>query len=129
MGKNNEKIYMSCDKIEKIRLKNNTNTLNILRLAFKYRPNEARSILIKINEGDAKIAKLLNEFTLVARREDSLILNDLEQLRADNNAVWMELYKLAHSGAHQEYEKLKNKSEEYGKQLGELEEELWKHLS
>ena len=33
------------DKIEQIRSKNNINWMNILRLAFKYAPDEAREIL------------------------------------------------------------------------------------
>ena len=125
----NWKTYMSYGKIEKIRLKNNTNTLNILRLAFKHNPHEARPILIRINEGDAKIAKLLNEFTLEERRSDHLILKDLEYLRAENNSVWMELYQLAHCSSYDEYIKLKEKAEEYSEQLGTLEGGIWKHLS
>ena len=67
------------NKIEEIRLKNNRNTMDILRLAFKFYPNESRDIMIKVNEWDGKISKLLNEFTIDGRREDELILNDLEK--------------------------------------------------
>ena len=38
------------DEIEKVRSKNNINWMNILRLAFKYSPVEARKIVSKINE-------------------------------------------------------------------------------
>ena len=40
------------DKIEKIRSKNNINWMNIMRLAFKYAPDQARSIVSKINTDD-----------------------------------------------------------------------------
>lgn len=116
---------MSYTKIEKIRLKNNTNTLNILRLAFKYEPSKARLIMIRVNEGDAKIAHLLNEFTLEERRSDHLILKDLEHLRAENNSVWMELYQLAHCSSYEEYTKLKEEAEEYNEKISKLEENLW----
>ena len=90
------------DKIEKDRLKNNKNTMDIIRLAFKFYPKESREFMIKVNEWDGKISKLLNEFTLYDRREDELILNDLEILRAENNSNWMELYKLADAGSSEE---------------------------
>jgi hypothetical protein len=47
------------DEIEKIRSKNNINWMNILRLAFKHSPNEARKIISRINQDDGKISKLL----------------------------------------------------------------------
>lgn len=47
------------DKIEKIRSKNNINWMNILRLAFKYSPVEARKIISKINKDDSEISNLL----------------------------------------------------------------------
>jgi len=37
------------NKIEKVRSKNNSNWMDVLRLAFKYAPNEARSLVKKIN--------------------------------------------------------------------------------
>ena len=96
---------MVYDKIEKIRLKNNTNTINILRLSFKNNPEESRKVLIKINEWDDKISKLLKELTLLTRRDYNLILNDLEVLRAENNKFWMELMKIA-SLTQDEYNEL-----------------------
>ena len=51
------------DKIEKIRSKNNINWMNILRLAFKYAPDEARSIVSKINTDDNKISDLLKKLS------------------------------------------------------------------
>ena len=42
------------NKIQKIRSKNNVNWMNILRLAFKYDPNNASKIMSKINTDDKK---------------------------------------------------------------------------
>ena len=51
------------DKIEKIRSKNNINWMNILRLAFKYSPDEAREIVKKINLDDTEISSLLKKLS------------------------------------------------------------------
>ena len=47
------------NKIEKIRSENNINWMNVLRLAFKYAPDEAREIVSKINVDDNRIGELL----------------------------------------------------------------------
>lgn len=51
------------DAIEKVRSKNNINWMNILRLAFKHSPSEAREIVVKINEDDGKIGALLKQLS------------------------------------------------------------------
>ena len=51
------------DKIEKIRSKNNINWMNILRLAFKYSPDEAKEIVKKINLNDTEISFLLKKLS------------------------------------------------------------------
>ena len=89
---------MVYDKIEKIRLKNNTNTINILRLAFKYYPTESKDLLIEVNKGDGKISCLLEELTSKKGRDYELILDDLEVLRAQNNKPWKKMYELANKG-------------------------------
>ena len=61
----NENIIMTdieiINEIENVRSKNNINWMNILRLAFKHSPSEARKIVSKINEDDGKISKLLKQ--------------------------------------------------------------------
>jgi|TARA_B100001093_G_scaffold519909_1_gene611332 hypothetical protein len=51
------------NQIEKIRGKNNTNWMNILRLAFKYDPKNAAKIMSKIYSDDMKIGKLAKKLT------------------------------------------------------------------
>ena len=51
------------NQIEKVRAKNNVNWMNILRLAFKLDPVEAKKIMAKINYDDKKIADLLNKLS------------------------------------------------------------------
>ena len=51
------------NKIQKVRSKNNINWMNILRLAFKNSPEEARSIISKINIDDQRISSLLKKLS------------------------------------------------------------------
>ena len=51
------------DKIEKIRSKNNINWMNIMRLAFKHSPEEARAIVSKIKLDDQRISELLRKLS------------------------------------------------------------------
>ena len=55
------KRFKIINKIEKIRSKNNTNWMDLLRLAFKYAPVEAKKIIKKINRDDKKISNLLKK--------------------------------------------------------------------
>lgn len=48
------------DEVEKVRTKNNKNWMDILRIAFKHAPEEARPILAEINKSDGKISRLLD---------------------------------------------------------------------
>ena len=57
---NKEKII---DQIESVRKKNNTNWMNILRIAFKYAPKEASRFFSQINKKDKSISKLANLLT------------------------------------------------------------------
>jgi hypothetical protein len=50
-------------QIEKIRGKNNTNWMNILRLAFKHDPKNAAKIMSKIYSDDMRIGKLAKKLT------------------------------------------------------------------
>ena len=51
------------NQIQKIRSRNNVNWMNILRLAFKFAPKEAKMIMKKINSDDRKISSLLNKLS------------------------------------------------------------------
>ena len=50
-------------KIENKRKKNNINWMDILRLAFKSSPSEAKKIMIKIYQDDTKISKLIKKLS------------------------------------------------------------------
>jgi len=57
-----KKKYSSIiNEIQKTRSKNNTNWMNILRLAFKFAPEESSKIMKKINFHDKKISNLIKK--------------------------------------------------------------------
>ena len=49
------------DEVENIRTKNNVNWMDILRLAFKHAPEDARTLMSRVNEYDGRISALLTE--------------------------------------------------------------------
>lgn len=49
------------NQIENIRKKNNVNWMNILRISFKYSPNETARVMAKIYSYDIKISKLVKK--------------------------------------------------------------------
>ena len=51
------------NEIESIRSKNNVNWMDILRLAFKHAPDQAREIVGRINTDDTKISSLLEKLS------------------------------------------------------------------
>ena len=56
--KKNKDYQKIIDKIEKIRSKNNTSWMQILRIAFKSSPKETAKVLSKIYLDDDRINKL-----------------------------------------------------------------------
>ena len=62
MKKNYNKIIA---EITSARRKNNVNWMNLLKLAIKYSPTQAKKILKKINNEDKKISKLVSKLSLV----------------------------------------------------------------
>ena len=51
------------DEIEKIRSKNNVNWMDILRLAFKSSPDEAKKLMKKIDHSDNRISDLMKKLS------------------------------------------------------------------
>ena len=49
------------DEIEKIRSSNNVNWMNLLRLAFRVAPEEAKNVVRGINSQDQRIAELVTK--------------------------------------------------------------------
>lgn len=59
MKKKDSKYYDSViRKIEELRKNNNGNWMDLLRIAYKYSPNEAADVMSKIYREDKKISSL-----------------------------------------------------------------------
>ena len=61
MGKKTQDYLKIIDEIERVRTRNNVNWMDILRVAFRHAPDEARVIMGKINSEDKEIANLLEK--------------------------------------------------------------------
>jgi len=65
MEKNDIQYYLNAiDEIEKIRSKNNVNWMDVLRLAFKHSPEEAKKLMKKINSEDDRISELFKKLSI-----------------------------------------------------------------
>jgi|TARA_B100000989_G_scaffold290852_1_gene264589 hypothetical protein len=63
--KKNYKYYSEIiNKIQKTRSKNNKNWMDLLRLAFKENPQDAKKIVKGIFKEDKRISKLIKQLTL-----------------------------------------------------------------
>ena len=69
MNKNYNKFFKVIDKIEIIRSKNNSNWMDILRLAFKHAPEKSAQIMSQINNKDKKISNLLSKLNVKKKRK------------------------------------------------------------
>ena len=66
MGKGRKPIeyYLEViDEIEKVRTRNNVNWMDILRLAFKHSPEEAKLLMRKIDYEDNRISSLVKKLS------------------------------------------------------------------
>ena len=61
MRKKFKKASKLIKEIENTRAKNNKNWMDLLRLAFKYAPSQAKKVLKEINKNDQKISQLLKK--------------------------------------------------------------------
>ena len=51
------------DEVERVRTRNNVNWMDVLRLAFRYAPDEARELIKKINQEDDQISALFKQLS------------------------------------------------------------------
>ena len=56
-----ERYLKIIDEIEQVRTRNNVNWMDVLRLAFRHAPDDARDLMKRINKEDKKISELLKQ--------------------------------------------------------------------
>jgi hypothetical protein len=66
--KKNEKALDFINQIQKIRSKNNSNWMDILRLGFKHDPKKASKIMSQIYIDDQKIGKIVKKLANISKK-------------------------------------------------------------
>ncbi len=69
MKKKKNKYLRLIDQVESIRSKNNSNWMDILRLAFKHAPKESAEIMSQINNKDKRISNLLSKLNVKKKKK------------------------------------------------------------
>lgn len=69
MKKNKNNSLRLIDEIQKVRSKNNSNWMDILRLAFKFDPLGSSKIMSNIYADDQKISKLVKKLVLSNKKK------------------------------------------------------------
>lgn len=87
----NKKLILD---IEKIRSRVNLQTMDFLKVLFDLNPVKAKKQLDKIQLGDKEIQKLSDLLHMKKSRSDLDILNEIEQIRAKNNTLWMDVVRM-----------------------------------
>ncbi len=67
MNKNYKALNL-INQIQKIRSKNNSNWMDILRLGFKHDPKKASKIMSQIYLDDQKISKIVKKLVSVSKK-------------------------------------------------------------
>ena len=67
MNKYNKALNL-INQIQKIRSKNNSNWMDILRLGFKHDPKQASKIMSQIYLDDQKISKIVKKLVSVSKK-------------------------------------------------------------
>lgn len=80
--------------IEKIRSRVNLQTMDFLKILFDLDPVKAKKQLDKIQLGDKEVQKLSDLLHMKKLRSDLDILNEIEQIRAKNNTLWMDVVRM-----------------------------------
>ena len=81
-------------EIEKIRSRVNFRTMDFLKLFLEINPVKAKKQLDKIQLGDKEVQKLSDLLHMKKLRSDLDILNEIEQIRAKNNTLWMDVVRM-----------------------------------
>jgi len=68
MKKSRNESLKLINEIQNIRSKNNSNWMDILRLAFKYDPKSSSKIMSNIYLDDKRISKLVKKLVFISKR-------------------------------------------------------------
>lgn len=110
--------------IKKIRETNNMDTMSFLKLLVKLDSKSAKKIIDKIQKGDKKVQKLSELLHMKKNRSDIDILNEIEQIREQNNKVWMDVVRMCFELDAVRARSIFFKIKEYDKKIQKLTKEI-----
>lgn len=90
MGSDRELI----EDIRQIRANVNFSTMSFLNLLFELDNTSAKNLLDRIQKLDKQVQVLSDLLHMMKERSDQDILNEIEQIRAKNNTLWMDVVRL-----------------------------------
>lgn len=111
-------------KIEKIRSSVNLRTMDFLKLLIISSPKKAKKLLDKIQYGDQKIQKLSDLLHMKKTRTDLDILNEIEQIRAENNTLWMDVVRMCFELDAERARSIFSKVKECDRKIQQLSKEI-----
>jgi len=112
------------DEIINIRSSSNIKTTEFLKLLVCINPTEAKIILTKIHKLDKKIQILSELLHMEKNRTDKDILDEIEQIRSQNNTLWMDVVRLCFELDPIKSRKIFYKIKECDKKINQLSREL-----
>lgn len=90
MGSDRELI----EDIRQIRANVNFSTMSFLNLLFELDNTSAKNLLDRIQKLDKLVQVLSDLLHMMKERSDQDILNEIEEIRAKNNTLWMDVVRL-----------------------------------
>ena len=113
-------------RIKKIRSSVNVSTMNFLKLLLKISPKKGKELLNKIQLGDQKVQKLSDLLHMKKGRTDLEILNEIEEIRAQNNTLWMDVVRMCFELDANRARSIFNKVKECDRKIQQLSKEISK---
>lgn len=111
-------------EIEKIRSSVNLRTMDFLKLILKRSPKKAKALLDKIQHGDQRVQELSDLLHMKKTRTDLDILNEIEQIRAENNTLWMDVVRMCFELDAERARSIFSKVKECDRKIQQLSKEI-----
>jgi uncharacterized protein YaaR (DUF327 family) len=114
------------DIIKEIRSSVNIRTMNFLKLLLEMSPKKGKQLLDKIQLGDQKVQKLSDLLHMKKERTDLEILNEIEEIRALNNTLWMDVVRMCFELDANRARSIFSKVKECDRKIQQLSKEISK---
>lgn len=89
-----EKYIDLIDEIFEIRNRVNINGMSFFKMLYSINQEFAKKNMDKISNCEGRIQKLSEMLHMETKRSDLEILDEIEQIRAENNKYWMDVVRM-----------------------------------